>query len=712
MKRIILLILLAVVTITGFGVTTAEAARCPDGSLAINRCPSDPPTGPTTPPPSAKPSAKPSSEPSAQPSAEPTASASPSTPASGVNPDATGGQPDTAAGEWAKESSKSASQVNDLIGKASIPAKISAGWLPVYAICFGLGMVLMTIMLMVSVGQAAGGPSVNGFAMLKQAGTKAVLFIPVFTLLPGLVYLLQQMFSQMGDQFFKSASASFASAQTEIATSFEGVTLGAIALTNPILLILLGLGIVVFGLVLAIELTIANYSLYIFTCLLPMVAAMTLNERFKGLAVKLICAMFGVMLVKPVVWLAMWIGWDVVYKEAQKSDPLGSMMMYLLVIFVSCSVPLLTATILPRLLPGERGGDPDGVRHHASRAIGQMDRTVQRGRHGLERRRFKSGGAQGSSTGPAAQKATAQAAKASTKAGGASAAGGAAGASTASAASGPIAAGVAAGVGAAKSAKDGVSQKVEDGVKGPNPSGSPEASSAEVKGGAAQAAGTVGGVVDTTRGGGAAASTSGGPASASTTPTGQTAGGSVPATGRGSGRTGYERPTDGSAASAGIGGEATSAKATPGTSEERTPGTGGARGGTGTVGPSGSGGSSGASTQETLPSTPEQSATVAGGATARPWPNPSTPERTASGAETAPSTPRTMPKSDARPEGTGGEQWYSSGKGRSGQEGSLMPTPNPAPAQPVPEPTSKPKSPTGDNGVDAARREVKESEKR
>ena len=52
-------------------------------------------------------------------------------------------------------------------------------------------------------------------------------------------------------------------------------------------------------------------------------------------------------------------------------------------------------------------------------------------------------------------------------------------------------------------------------------------------------------------------------------------------------------------------------------------------------------------------------------------------------------------------------------KGRSGQEGSLMPTPpNPAPAQPVQEPTSKPKAPTGDNGVDAARREVKESEKR
>ena len=691
MKRVILLLILAVVTITGFGVTTAEAARCPDGSLAFSRCPSDPPTGSTPPPPSAKPSAQPSSEPSAQPSAEPTASASPSAPASGANPDATGG-PDTAAGEWAKESSKSASQVNDLIGKASIPAKISGGWLPVYAICFGLGMVLMTIMLMVNIGQAAGGPSVNGFAMLKQAGTKAVLFIPVFTLLPGAVYLLQLLFSQMGDQFFKSASASFAAAQKEIAASFEGVTLASIALTNPILLILLGLGIVVFGLVLAIELTIANYSLYIFTCLLPLAAAMTLNERFKGLAVKLICAMFGVMLVKPVVWLAMWIGWDVVYKEAQKSDPLASMMMYLLVIFVSCSVPLLTATILPRLIPGEAGGDPDGIRHRASRAFGQMDRTVQRSRHGLDRRRFKSGGAQGSSTGPAAQKATAQAAKASTKAGGASAAGGAAGASTASAAGGPIAAGVAAGVGAAKSAKDGMSQKVEDGVKGPNPASSPEASSAEVKGGAAQAAGTVGGVVDTTRGGGAASASSG-PGAASTTSPGQTAGGGASATGRGGGRTGYRRPTDGSATSAGIGGEATSAKATSRTSEERIPDTGGARsmsGDAGTVSPSGS-----------------------GGATARPWPNPTTPEQPAAGAETAPSTPRTMPKSDARPEGTGGEQWYSSGKGRSGQEGSLMPTPpNPAPAQPVQEPTSKPKSPTGDNGVDAARREVKESEKR
>ena len=706
MKRLPLLLLATMVTFLGLAATAlpAQGVPCrPDQSLAVGPCdPAATGTPKPTPPPSAKPSAKPSSEPSA----ESSASASPSAPAGGVNPDAAGGQPDTAAGEWAKESSKSASQVNDLIGKASIPGKISAGWLPVYAICFGLGMVLMTIMLMVSVGQAAGGPSVNGFAMLKQAGTKAVLFIPVFTLLPGLVYLLQQMFSQMGDQFFKSASASFASAQTEIATSFEGVTLGAIALTNPILLILLGLGIVVFGLVLAIELTIANYSLYIFTCLLPLVAAMTLNERFKGLAVKLICAMFGVMLVKPVVWLAMWIGWDVVYKEAQKSDPLGSMMMYLLVIFVSCSVPLLTATILPRLLPGERGGDPDGVRHHAGRAIGQMDRTVQRGRHGLERRRFKSGGAQGSSTGPAAQKATAQAAKASTNAGGASAAGGAAGASTASAAGGPIAAGVAAGVGAAKSAKDGVSQKVEDGVKGPTPSGSPEASSAEVKGGAAQAAGTVGGVVDTTRGGGAEPTSSGPGASA--TPSGQTAGGGA----RGGGRTGYERPTDGSAASAGIGGEATSAKANPATSEERIPGTGGSRsksGDAGTVGPSGSG----ASTQETLPSTPEQSAPIAGGATARPWPNPTTPEQPAAGAETAPSTPRTMPKSDARPEGTGGEQWYSSGKGRSGQEGSLMPTPpNPAPAQPVQEPTSKPKSPTGDNGVDAARREVKESEKR
>lgn len=448
MRRLSLLVLAAIVAVLA-AVIAAPAQALPDcregQGLALEPCNPSAAGSPT-----ASPSSKPTTSPSSKPSSEATPSADPTSDSSATpeSQSGAGSQPDTSAGEWTKEGMKTVRGLNEQIGAAVGKEPMNDNWLPVYAACFGLGLLLMCGALMITIAKSSEGRSVNGFMMLREAGTKSVFFIPLCTLLPGIVMALYNGADQMGEVMMKGAWDSFQRAQSEIESTLEGSVMLGLVFTSPILLLLLVLGIIVFGVMLLLELTIAHYALYVMTCLAPLAAGLSIHPRFKGVATKMFSGMVGVMLVKPALWLAMWIGWDVVYQESDRTDGLAVLTMYLVVLFVSCSVPILTATILPKLL-GNDGleGTSQNLLNRASRAGNAAERRVNQARGFGRGFGSKTGAAQRGAAGANRLGPTAS----STKAGGSAAkagaaTGGAGGASRASAAAGPAGMAVAAGV--------------------------------------------------------------------------------------------------------------------------------------------------------------------------------------------------------------------------------------------------------------------------
>ena len=261
------------------------------------------------------------------------------------------------------------------------PSSVGTGWLTPYALCFGMSLILLVVVLMVVTARSADGKKVNGFELLAASGVKAYLFVPAMTALPALVTFAKQITDSVAETMMGAAGreflTSYVSMLLKVAAQAKGSTsLISILLQGPglsLLFIMVGLMVILGTIGMILELTLAELSLYVLTCVAPFAVALSVYPNKKGAAAKLFGVMVGVLCIKPVMWLVLWIGATVQTGTIRAgSSILASMVMIAVVSLAGAMIPALAPMFMSHLI-GDRF---DVWGHQGIEKVGRATKSV------------------------------------------------------------------------------------------------------------------------------------------------------------------------------------------------------------------------------------------------------------------------------------------------------------------------------------------------
>ncbi|MDR1213604.1 MAG: type IV secretion system protein, partial [Propionibacteriaceae bacterium] len=242
-------------------------------------------------------------------------------------------------------------------GRAMRP-EVSAGgfrdgpWKSVYATCFGLGLLVMVVVLLLGHARAADGAKVSGFELLAGLGVRSFLFVPAMTALPAAVALAWGLADSMAGSFEAEAGSTLFDVMYAELLEYVGglglqiVTgLGLFSIDNVIAALVTGVCLLVSWVLIQLELIVATFGVYLITCLAPLGIALSLYPAQRGVAKAILSALAGVVLIKPALWLVLWVG-SVTVLDQVGSPEAGDWRASVSLIVLS-----LTAAAAPALAP-------------------------------------------------------------------------------------------------------------------------------------------------------------------------------------------------------------------------------------------------------------------------------------------------------------------------------------------------------------------------
>lgn len=276
-----------------------------------------------------------------------------------------------------------------LLLNATMP-DFSSGWfITRYCIMFGLGLIIMAFVLVrVTSHMAAGGDSNQRpevLVVMREAGARAIFFVPVVTIVPSLVYLLSKMSYGMaavfGDQSTKSAKTAIQWYTEALGASTDPRTV----VTGGVLSLFVLAGIVFVGAMGAmVEMVIAEYGLFVALLLLPLLFAIAINPRWRKAATIIITTIIALLLVPAAIFFAYWVLWGMI-GDLPGSDPIEVFKGMLLIgvgTLAVIALPVLLGFLIGALMdsaPAERAIATGG------RVTGASTSMVTRGLGGLKR---------------------------------------------------------------------------------------------------------------------------------------------------------------------------------------------------------------------------------------------------------------------------------------------------------------------------------------
>jgi len=258
---------------------------------------------------------------------------------------------------------------------------LSSEQLTVYSLMFFIGFIIAVAVLMLNLAKAADGKNVNGLVLVRASGMKVGMFIPLLALAPGIAMAIQSVANEFGNQVIQQAGTTLSDGLTTslIDTIVGGDILGfaLMLLTAPFLVIILLIAVVIGAIGVILEIVISKYMVVVILCALPVAVALSIYPSFRGTAMKAIGAMTGLIFVRPLIGLALWIGTSFIQVDSSAGFfTLAGDMLIILAMMVF--VPGLAVMMLTWIMPVGLGADSAAGVRHATRQVKERAQNAAR----------------------------------------------------------------------------------------------------------------------------------------------------------------------------------------------------------------------------------------------------------------------------------------------------------------------------------------------
>lgn len=244
------------------------------------------------------------------------------------------------------------------------PAFDQKWWQTQYAVSFGLALILLAFLLPV-VTARIGGPegSVSGIELLRQSGWRMIFVVPACAFAPAFMYSVEQLGAALTKSFATSASVQANGAVGSLLKTLEtkaGNGWGDFG--GTVMCIVLMLFILMAGVVLLIEVAVANWGMMLCGLLVPLGLVAAVYPPWSHILKRIIGIILGLMFLPVVIFFFFWTIWSAFNANVNGqggSNSTVTMMIYLLVALMMLDAfPLVAVWLIGIVAPGTEQMDP------------------------------------------------------------------------------------------------------------------------------------------------------------------------------------------------------------------------------------------------------------------------------------------------------------------------------------------------------------------
>jgi hypothetical protein len=230
-----------------------------------------------------------------------------------------------------------------------------------YAITFGLGLVATAFALLGAASQmAAGGDPTRRpdvIETVRSAGLRMGLFVPMVVLLPFLVSMLSNLSYRMAATFGAEANKDASNAiEWYVTTLANAGSPDEVVIGGALGLMFMSGVVFIAAFTALVELTIAEFGLYLVLLIMPVLLALGVNPKWRRGASMAGGALAGILLVPVLIFFSFWVLWGMVaIPQAEDAGPMEVFRGLLLIgagALLAVAVPVLIGVLLPYLATG------------------------------------------------------------------------------------------------------------------------------------------------------------------------------------------------------------------------------------------------------------------------------------------------------------------------------------------------------------------------
>ena len=258
--------------------------------------------------------------------------------------------------QWTKRAAEGVqglgSEFNRLIGKGLGSPQVGKGFVLLYSLMFGLGLLLAAFATTIATKDIA-KKGVTARETAIHAYSRLIFYVPLMAAVPFAVSLLYDLANGTAVGFLEYGRAELMSSITWVVS-----TLGAATIAAPVvpggMLVLLGLCLCLVCSLFAIlvEIAIAQLLVYLLALLIPIIFAASINPRWHGGMKKLIGGLIGALLT-PTAMALMWAVFASTLNGGGVTEDgvLQRMLLIVAALVASVGAPLVVGIVLAYVIP-------------------------------------------------------------------------------------------------------------------------------------------------------------------------------------------------------------------------------------------------------------------------------------------------------------------------------------------------------------------------
>lgn len=267
-----------------------------------------------------------------------------------------GEEPVMAPDQWAKRLAEGVqglgSEFNRLMEKGFGTPQISAGFVQLYSLLFGLGLLLAAFATMMATKDIARNKETARETTI-HAYSRLLLFVPLMAAAPFAISVFYDIANGLAAGFMQYG-------QEELAKSIAWVVgiLGTVTLAAPVvpggMAVLIGICLFLGGCLLAIliELAIAQYLVYVLALMIPVIFAASINPRWHGGVKKLTGGLIGALLTPAALALTWAVFASAIHGGGVTQDGILKRLVLIgAALLASLAAPIIVGILLSYLIP-------------------------------------------------------------------------------------------------------------------------------------------------------------------------------------------------------------------------------------------------------------------------------------------------------------------------------------------------------------------------